>query len=392
MNKKILIISLVIASITILSGCTSIEKNEDLTVTINPADFIYIFDVNVDKGVYDINVQNIAITNKGKQDMEIDEVKIEALRNGSAIETAIITVSDINAKLESMKSLVDQFDLDKLEFEFFSKAMLGNNPDLSFTNKLKSGQSVIFNDNYMSMAAVPDTIRITAKAKNASTENITAHADLEAKHEGAKNDYYFPLSGNWTVLNTPDPTTLHRWYTGEEFAYDFMKYGNGGYTCTGDCSKPEDYYAYGADVMAVADGEIVEVVGNLDNVSPLPQPEESEESIAQRRAQATAELINQGDKALAGNYVIIRHANEEYSFYAHLIKDSIPVSAGDQVSAGDIIGKLGNSGNSTQPHLHFHVCDAPSPLMCRSIPVKFFLSSGEQFPIYLFNGVYILNN
>jgi len=68
---------------------------------------------------------------------------------------------------------------------------------------------------------------------------------------------------------------------------------------------------------------------------------------------------------------MIEHANNEYSLYAHLQPSSVHVHVGDQVKAGDAISKLGSSGNSTEPHLHFRVCDKPDPLMCASTPVNF---------------------
>ena len=59
----------------------------------------------------------------------------------------------------------------------------------------------------------------------------------------------------------------------------------------------------------------------------------------------------------AGNHVIIEHEGGEYSFYAHLIRGSIPVREGQAVKQGDRIGALGNPGSSDAPHLHFHLMD-----------------------------------
>jgi murein DD-endopeptidase MepM/ murein hydrolase activator NlpD len=81
--------------------------------------------------------------------------------------------------------------------------------------------------------------------------------------------------------------------------------------------------------------------------------------------------LAKGANVIAGNYVKIDHGKDEYSFYAHLQPSSVRVHVGDQVKAGDVIGKLGSSGNSTEPHLHFHVCDAPDVLLCAGIPVNF---------------------
>ena len=72
-----------------------------------------------------------------------------------------------------------------------------------------------------------------------------------------------------------------------------------------------------------------------------------------------------------GNYVLIDHGNREYSLYAHMQPGSVHVRPGDSVAAGTLLGRLGSSGNSTEPHLHFHVCRGSSALQCSGVPVSF---------------------
>jgi murein DD-endopeptidase MepM/ murein hydrolase activator NlpD len=83
------------------------------------------------------------------------------------------------------------------------------------------------------------------------------------------------------------------------------------------------------------------------------------------------ELLKKGYKEPAGNIVVIKHTNGEYSNYLHLKPGSVQVKAGDQVKQGQVIGKVGHSGNSTEPHLHFQVTDGEDPMYSRGIPVKF---------------------
>jgi murein DD-endopeptidase MepM/ murein hydrolase activator NlpD len=70
-------------------------------------------------------------------------------------------------------------------------------------------------------------------------------------------------------------------------------------------------------------------------------------------------------QTIGGNYVMEDIGGDRY---AHLIPGAIGVKVGDSVSAGERLAKLRNSGNSTEPHLHFHVCDGPSPLLCNGLP------------------------
>lgn len=75
--------------------------------------------------------------------------------------------------------------------------------------------------------------------------------------------------------------------------------------------------------------------------------------------------------SLAGNYVIIRHEGGEYSLLAHLRRGSVRVRPGDRVRQGQVMGECGNSGSSSEPHLHFQVQDHPNFLLCASLPVRF---------------------
>ncbi len=68
---------------------------------------------------------------------------------------------------------------------------------------------------------------------------------------------------------------------------------------------------------------------------------------------------------------MIKHNDQEYSFLAHFIPGSIKVKEGDTVKRGQVIGKCGNSGHSTEPHLHFHFQDHPNFYLGRGIPIKF---------------------
>jgi murein DD-endopeptidase MepM/ murein hydrolase activator NlpD len=68
---------------------------------------------------------------------------------------------------------------------------------------------------------------------------------------------------------------------------------------------------------------------------------------------------------------MIRHADGEYGFYAHLLKDSLTVKVGDKVKLGQVIGVCGFSGNGTEPHLHFHLQDRPDFYQGMGLPIKF---------------------
>jgi len=138
----------------------------------------------------------------------------------------------------------------------------------------------------------------------------------------------------------------------QRFASDWMRLDDHGRLVHGDPADVHSYAAYGADVLAVADGVVVETLNTLDDQLPpnLPDPK-------------TITLEN-----VEGNHVVLDLGHGVFAFYAHLQKGSVTVKPGERVTRGRVLGKLGNSGNSSAPHLHFHVMDGSSVLGSDGLP------------------------
>ncbi|MDZ7674689.1 MAG: M23 family metallopeptidase [Acidimicrobiales bacterium] len=171
--------------------------------------------------------------------------------------------------------------------------------------------------------------------------------------------------GRWLAVNGLDSTTgVHRGsvqsvggqlFDAQRFAIDWMKLDDAGHLASGDPAELSAYHGYGEPVLAVADGTVVDVADALDDQPPgtLPDP-----------ADITLETVD-------GNHVVLEIGEDVYAFYAHLSPGSVAVAEGDRVSAGDEIGELGNSGNTSAPHLHLHLMTTPDPLASDSIPYVF---------------------
>lgn len=197
-------------------------------------------------------------------------------------------------------------------------------------------------------------------------------SSIPIKSEFGKNNYIFPLKGVWFAGNGASFHTAHRWAIPEEFALDIAKLGDNGLSHKADGMKFTDYFAYGADVLAAADGRVISAANDQpEDQSAMQRPDETQDAYSARLQKEQGERLAKGTIGLTGNYVLIDHGKNEYSLYAHLQPGSVRVRAGDEVKAGAVIGKLGSSGNSTEPHLHFQVCDKPDPLMCAGVPVNF---------------------
>ena len=146
----------------------------------------------------------------------------------------------------------------------------------------------------------------------------------------------------------------------ERFAIDWVQLTPELTLITGDPTDLASYAYYGAPVHAVADGEIVAVYDELQDQVPGANPPEGSLTLDQ----------------YGGNYVVQRFQQDGqtyYAFYAHLKPGTAKaaVTVGRQVAAGDILGELGNSGNTDAPHLHFHLMDGPDPLASDGVPFVF---------------------
>jgi hypothetical protein len=202
----------------------------------------------------------------------------------------------------------------------------------------------------------PDTfqtsIRIEQHGERSGSGTIqVAELDID---DAAPIVIQSPLRGkNWSAANGPSNTSPHRRsvlpingqpHIGQRYAIDWIQLGDDGNSFTGDKHKNSSYHAWDQEIHAVADGEIVEVKDGLPENIP------NSDKLA---VQITSDT-------LAGNHIIEDLGNGRYAAYAHLRPGTLKVKMGDTVHAGDVLARLGNTGNSSEPHLHFQICDAPS--------------------------------
>ena len=170
-----------------------------------------------------------------------------------------------------------------------------------------------------------------------------------------------PLKGKrWVVANgCCDPINAHRGATlaingtieaPERFAIDFVQVQRDGLLFDGPLDENESYPYFGDKIYSATDGKVVRTQDGL--------PEQTPGSLDPNATVQTA----------GGNYVVVRADRGHYAFYAHMQPGSLKVKKGDTVKAGQVLGKLGNTGNTDGAHLHFHIMDGPSPLQSNGLP------------------------
>lgn len=170
-----------------------------------------------------------------------------------------------------------------------------------------------------------------------------------------------PLEGpGWYALGsccdgphrrTAQPINGELWVS-QRYAIDFNRLDDRNFILTGDPSRNESYPTYDQPVLAVADAQVVRSAD--DYPDQIPEA-------------AVPVTIEEAD----GNHVILELSDGVYAFYAHLKPGTVQVSPGDRVTRGQQIGRTGNSGSSTGPHLHFQLMDRPSALAADGLPYEF---------------------
>ena len=194
-----------------------------------------------------------------------------------------------------------------------------------------------------------------------STE--TDYVALETPiHEGSVIEIGPPLRGGpWAVFNGPSNDSGHRRMPlqlfgrsafAQRYAIDYMLVDAEGRASPVEGGDNDTYPGYGAEVIAVADGVVSSV---LDGV-PENRPGE------------TSRPADFNLSTAIGNHVILDIGEGRYALYAHLLPGSVPVQVGQQVRRGQVLGQVGNSGNSGGPHLHFHITDENVPLGAEGLP------------------------
>jgi hypothetical protein len=186
----------------------------------------------------------------------------------------------------------------------------------------------------------------------------------------------FPLRGEWRALNTPaERVPSHGTdFFAQRFAFDFVQMDpSGAWYYPGGvrdlwrhvtiglaasrffCWDQPVHSAFAGRVLAARDG--------------WPDRERVQLGWELLRATIAPPTVARpgDDRPLAGNYVVVE-GPEGFALYAHLRRGSVRVRAGQRLVTGDVVGAVGNSGNSTMPHLHFHLMDGPDALTAHGLP------------------------
>jgi len=342
-----------------------------LELHVHQADYVYSYPVERQRGLYSVVIQNVAVWNPDST-CTIDALEMQALRGGQPALTLTLGASDLESAARTFSFLSRQGVLKRYDVALQTSRFLPDNAKFAATRTLEPGSAIVIASKPMLFDGAVDGIAIAARGTTADGKPVQARTLLKVKRYRSSNDYHFPVAGTWYVACAPSLQSHHRWSVSQEFALDLDSLGANSRAYAGQGAKLTDYDAYGKDVMAAADGVVVEArEGAQESDGNLQQPGESKAAYEARWQAQQSALLENGYRELFGNHVVIRHGDGEFSTYEHLRAGSVKVKKGDAVRRGQVIGQLGHSGNSTSPHLHFQVTDGPDPAYSRSLPVVF---------------------
>ncbi|MEW6359371.1 MAG: M23 family metallopeptidase [Planctomycetota bacterium] len=329
--------------------------------------------------ISDIKLPDLVVTNQQETPVTVEQVDVigkvsgvEAVRlqiSGKPLSDAIAETADMLNK--------QKLPMPSVQLSFGNVAL----PDgvLSENGTVANGQSILLPLSRIAYLhhvghAKMDGMEIQLTV-NSGGEKTVASFPVQLTLYGVKGKYIFPVKGDVQMAFLPLSYIHHRGAASQEFAMDLVGANQKDAASFTEISRPNpkalsDYGIWGREVLAIGDGVVVEVGDKF--------PEERMNDPAKfARPEYVTDLLKElvpqigWTNAVAGNYVIIDHRNGEFSAYCHLQEGSLRVKSGDKVDKGVVIAKVGNTGNSGAPHLHFQLMDSQNFFLANGLPMMF---------------------
>lgn len=279
----------------------------------------------------------------GQQQLNF-EFRLDAVGGPLRLLNVLVRLYDAQGALLRYRQLVPA----NYQGNFSDVALYGGNrfqgsSPFDVSGPIPAGGRVLFMNPWHSFALDEPLIRLQYTFYSVDDRGRVNTTAVEVKPVAAQPQIALrlPVAGRWLVVEGHDYETHHRRIfspvNAQRFASDFVALQPGDLLYANDGTRVGDYASFGADVLAPAAGTVVarengladNPVGARDDVNPL------------------------------GNHVVVDHGGGLFSVLAHLQKGSLGVSVGDRVASGQKLGKVGNSGASDLPHLHYHLQNGP---------------------------------
>jgi len=391
--KSIIILPLLFSflSFFVVQNQKKIKSSEEISSQNSEQDFtisyfskfrkvIPLYYKNGKLQVSNIKLPDLVIINNCNEKQKLEKIEVIGKNNDYELVKYTLQGDDCKALSSKINQHINLFkksnELHRLK-ELFGEMYIPLN-GFGNSNEIESGDSFLaplsrlLFVNYIGKKKIDNILLIlTFKNKNV---NKKKNYTIDLINYETKSKYIFPIKGSINIVNLPTNFGQHRSSNYQEFALDIwdlrLDKNIGEYTN----SKPNpiklsDYYIYHREVIAPADGVVYEV-GDKFPEKLMMDPTKFSAEYFQEIGNELVPKIGY-ENFIRGNYIIIDHGSSEYSFYGHLSEGSIVVNVGDTVKQGDVIAKVGNTGHSDAPHLHFHLMDSPNCFKANGLPLVF---------------------
>lgn len=332
-----------------------------MEIATKPRDFI--INMVLESGgkvISNFLLHGLRIKNSSDEDLILKEINFELYTSDALVKQMVYHG-------EALSNIIKKFAANGtwLGKGFGAKIFLGEegfwNPE-GYTDSVEMGpdqETGIFNEYFIVIYdKVIDELGIKVKYLQCGEEHVQEMKIPLIQYKN-KNQYIFPLKGSISTCGNYNTLPDHRQHYSMEFAFDMAQYNVDQKLCYKEKMSDEDYIVYGKDILAIADGEVVDCYHSFDVTTSWNWDERK------------PYIDKYGLAAQCGNYIVIKHKNEEYSFYGHLVMDSLTIKKGDKVKQGQVIGKVGSTGLSNCPHLHFQLMDGADFFTARGLPCSF---------------------
>ena len=332
------------------------------------------------EGYYDLILHNLAVINSGGAPITLDRITLDLSRHGQLLERSVVSSSEVQAAIATYAGYA------KLHFPVALNALFAADtvlpPGITVSGSataLAPGTAVISTQNFMLARGLPDRLTVVALGHSGG-QPVIAQASLAVSDRMSANRYLFPLeAGTWYVTALPSVQGHHRFTQATEFAVDITRVDSRGRWFKAKGRRWTDWYAYGSNVLAAADGVVVTVRSNSEIDPQIWRPRDGESADDYQKrldAHQLKRFLTPGadpSEVSGGNYVILKHANGEYTHYAHLAFGSVRVKQGEHVRQGEVIARVGGTGEAPEVHLHFEVTDSTDikHYAFHSLPINF---------------------
>jgi hypothetical protein len=362
--------------ITILIGSACVSTvAADLKIV--PADFIVLNSTNPDKRYSDLVVHTIAIATGDKENATLNSLRVEVLSNGQVLLTREVPIEDLVGGTQFLAHApLPEFVAGQVLNAKGIDGLFGRHISFAASAQMGPSQTLLAMRMHFSTGFKADTLRASAMLEG-SRGKYQVISSVPIRSYVSPIAYSAPLQGEWLMQAIPGVQSHHRFNPSTEFAIDFFKLGTDGHILHGDPLDPRSFYGYGALVTVAAAGTVSAVIADQkqDRAALTRKVGESREDFGKRVEEFHMLTMRKNFRAAnAGNLVTIRHEKDgvvEYSSYGHLKAGSVRLRVGDIVAPGDVVGEVGDTGDSNAVHLHFQINAGADAFMSKSLPVTF---------------------